>query len=140
MIRNTRGEMVTARAKDVALLLRKLTDIHDYLEPLRRHGIRYVVEGELGRGAMGVVLRARERATGRPVAIKLIAPGGAQGVRVERFRREGEALAALHHPGIVGIHGVGRAEGVDWLVLELVEGARPLDVAARTLGPRERVV
>ena len=46
VIRNTRGEMVSARAKDVALLLRKLTDIHDYLEPLRRHGIRYVVEGE----------------------------------------------------------------------------------------------
>ena len=45
-IRNTRGENVLARAKDVAILLRKLTDIHDYLEPLRREGIRYVVEGE----------------------------------------------------------------------------------------------
>jgi ATP-dependent helicase/nuclease subunit A len=45
-ILNTRGETVYAQPKDVAILLRKLTDIHDYLEPLRRHGIRYVVEGE----------------------------------------------------------------------------------------------
>ncbi len=43
---DARGETVPARARDVAILLRKLTDIHDYLEPLRRRGIRYVVEGE----------------------------------------------------------------------------------------------
>lgn len=45
-ILNPRGESVRARPRDVAILLRKLTDIHDYLEPLRRQGIRYVVEGE----------------------------------------------------------------------------------------------
>jgi ATP-dependent helicase/nuclease subunit A len=45
-ILNPRGERVLAQAKDIAILLRKLTDIHDYLEPLRRRGIRYVVEGE----------------------------------------------------------------------------------------------
>ena len=45
-ILNARGETVHAQAKDIAILMRKLTDIHDYLEPFRRHGIRYVVEGE----------------------------------------------------------------------------------------------
>jgi ATP-dependent helicase/nuclease subunit A len=45
-ILNARGDTVHAQPKDVAILLRKLTDIHDYLEPLRRQGIRYVVEGE----------------------------------------------------------------------------------------------
>ena len=45
-ILNPRGETVYAQPKDVAILMRKLTDIHDYLEPLRRQGIRYVVEGE----------------------------------------------------------------------------------------------
>ncbi|HXV49536.1 MAG TPA: UvrD-helicase domain-containing protein [Candidatus Binatia bacterium] len=45
-IQSARGETVYAQPKDVAILLRKLTDIHDYLEPLRRQGIRYVVEGE----------------------------------------------------------------------------------------------
>ena len=45
-ILNRRGERVCAQPRDVAILLRKLTDIHDYLEPLRSKGIRYVVEGE----------------------------------------------------------------------------------------------
>jgi ATP-dependent helicase/nuclease subunit A len=43
---NAEGEQVRAQPKDIAMLFRKLTDIHDYLEPLRRRGIRYVVEGE----------------------------------------------------------------------------------------------
>jgi ATP-dependent helicase/nuclease subunit A len=43
---NAEGEQVRAQPKDVAILFRKLTGIHDYLEPLRRRGIRYVVEGE----------------------------------------------------------------------------------------------
>jgi ATP-dependent helicase/nuclease subunit A len=40
------GQSIPAQQKDIALLFRKLTDIQDYIEPLRRHGIRYVVEGE----------------------------------------------------------------------------------------------
>jgi ATP-dependent helicase/nuclease subunit A len=43
---NERGQQVLAQPKDVALLFRKLTDIHEYLEPFRRRNIRYVVEGE----------------------------------------------------------------------------------------------
>ncbi len=46
MILSAKGDPAPAQPKDVAILFRKLTDIHDYLEPLRRHGIRYVVEGE----------------------------------------------------------------------------------------------
>jgi ATP-dependent helicase/nuclease subunit A len=46
VILNSRGEKVRAQPKDIAVLFRKLTDIHDYLEPFRRQGIRYVVEGE----------------------------------------------------------------------------------------------
>ncbi len=45
-ILNPQGETVHVQPKDIAILMRKLTDIHDYLEPLRRQGIRYVVEGE----------------------------------------------------------------------------------------------
>jgi ATP-dependent helicase/nuclease subunit A len=43
---NSSGEQVRTQPKDIAILFRKLTDIHDYLEPFRRNGIRYVVEGE----------------------------------------------------------------------------------------------
>jgi ATP-dependent helicase/nuclease subunit A len=45
-ILNSSGEQLRAQPKDIAILFRKLTDIHDYLEPFRRNGIRYVVEGE----------------------------------------------------------------------------------------------
>jgi ATP-dependent helicase/nuclease subunit A len=46
VIMSASGQSVYAQPKDVAILFRKLTDIHDYLEPFRRHGIRYIVEGE----------------------------------------------------------------------------------------------
>src|SRR5262245_42407397 len=45
-ILNSSGEQVRVQPKDIAILFRKLTDIHDYLEPFRRNGVRYVVEGE----------------------------------------------------------------------------------------------
>ncbi|HEY7321933.1 MAG TPA: UvrD-helicase domain-containing protein [Candidatus Binatia bacterium] len=45
-ILNSSGELVRTQPKDIAILFRKLTDIHDYLEPFRRNSIRYVVEGE----------------------------------------------------------------------------------------------
>jgi ATP-dependent helicase/nuclease subunit A len=45
-ILNSKGEHVRAKPKDIAILFTKLTDIHDYLEPFRRNGVRYVVEGE----------------------------------------------------------------------------------------------
>ncbi|MBX3468809.1 MAG: SUMF1/EgtB/PvdO family nonheme iron enzyme [Planctomycetes bacterium] len=93
----------------------------------------YEVEGELGRGAMGVVLRARERGTGRRVALKLVVAAGgrvdpARAARTrERFRREGEITASLRHPGIVRVHAAGEAEGVPFLAYELVEGSRTLE-------------
>jgi ATP-dependent helicase/nuclease subunit A len=45
-ILNSKGEVVRTEPKDIAILFRKLTNIHDYLEPFRRNGIRYIVEGE----------------------------------------------------------------------------------------------
>ena len=82
----------------------------------------YEVLGELGRGGMGVVLRARDGRTGREVALKtLLRP---QPEALARFRREAEALAALDHPGIVKVHGTGEADGRPYMVCELVEGAR----------------
>ena len=94
--------------------------------------------GELGRGGMGVVLRARERASARLVALKLVLEVG-EGVRRERFRREGELAARLDHVGIVRVHAAGEAGGVPWLAYELVEGARPLDQVLPGLPLRQRV-
>jgi len=98
----------------------------------------YLVEGELGRGAMGVVYVARDQGTGRRVALKLI-QGDVDARRLERFRREGELTARLRHPGVVGVHSAGTWEGKPYLAYELVEGARTLDQAFKERELVERV-
>jgi len=75
---------------------------------------------------MGVVYRARERASGREVALKLLSSAISER-RLARFRREGEVTAALQHPAVVRVHEAGEVEGVPWIAYELVEGARTLD-------------
>jgi len=98
----------------------------------------FTVTGELGRGGMGTVLRARDPAN-REVALKL-GPAGASDERRARFEREGQIAAGLDHPGIVGVHAAGALpDGRPYLAFELVEGARNLD-AAFAGAPRERRV
>src|SRR5438309_2561883 len=78
-------------------------------------GSSYTVEGELGRGGMGVVYKARDERLKRQVAIKVLPPELAfrEEIRI-RFLREAETAARLSHPHIVPIHSVG--EGPDGLV------------------------
>jgi serine/threonine protein kinase len=99
----------------------------------------YDVLGELGRGGMGVVYRARDRRLGRDVALKVLVAGPhSAGEWRERFRRETEAVAALRHPNIVQVFEVGEHRGLPYLALELVEGeslARRLTAAP--LRPRQ---
>ena len=99
---------------------------------------RWQVLGTLGQGAMGVVYRAREGATGREVALKVLA-GGLSPERRERFRREGALCAALEHPGIVRVHAAGEWGPRPFLIYELVEGARPLDQVLPGLARPERL-
>jgi S1-C subfamily serine protease/tRNA A-37 threonylcarbamoyl transferase component Bud32 len=82
----------------------------------------YAVTQEIGRGAMGVVYKAREEALNRPVALKMILAGSHAGARdVARFRREVETVAGLRHPNIVSIYAVGEAGGLPYCALEYVE-------------------
>ena len=87
---------------------------------------RYEIIGELGRGAMGAVLRARDPAVGRTVALKCILSGALAGDQTnefrERFYREARAAGALAHPGIVPVFDVGEDDGTPFLVMELVQG------------------
>jgi serine/threonine protein kinase len=87
---------------------------------------RYEIIDELGRGAMGAVLRARDPAMGRDVALKCILSGALAGDQTnefrERFYREARAAGALAHPGIVPVFDVGEDEGTQFLVMELVQG------------------
>ena len=77
----------------------------------------------IGRGGMGVVYKARQKALNRVVALKLLAPGRAQEESfATRFVREAQALAALNHPNIVTIYDFGEAGGFYYLLMEHVDG------------------
>jgi serine/threonine-protein kinase len=95
---------------------------------------RYEVIDELGRGAMGSVLRAKDPTMGRTVAIKTIlaaALNSEHGIEFrERFNREARAAGALAHPGIVPVYDVGDQDGMPYLVMEYVQG-RTLDAAIK---------
>jgi serine/threonine protein kinase len=92
-------------------------------------GDAYTIEGEIGRGGMGVVYRARDERLQRRVAIKVLPPELAfqQDIR-ERFTREAQTAARLSHPHIVPIHTVGEGQGLVYFVMGYVEGE---SVAAR---------
>ena len=87
---------------------------------------RYEILRELGRGAMGRVVLARDRRAQREVAIKLLAAQELGERAGARLQREGELLASLRHPGVVRVHSVGLWRGQPYLVMDHVEGAREL--------------
>jgi serine/threonine-protein kinase len=102
---------------------------------------RYVIQQELGRGAMGVVYKALDSVLERPVAVKTV------NITLEReyadkyekrFYQEARAAGSLNHPNIVTIHDVGKAGDVVFMAMEYIEGVelrsligegRPLRVA-----------
>jgi tetratricopeptide (TPR) repeat protein len=96
------------------------------------------LEAELGRGGMGVVFRATDLRADRSVALKVVLQADA-GVSTQRFVREAQVVAALKHPGIVGVHDAALLEGVPCIVYELVEGGRTLETAFRSLTLAERL-
>jgi TolB-like protein len=83
----------------------------------------YEITAKLGAGGMGQVYRATDTKLGRDVALKVLpAEMASSAERLERFRREAKALAALDHPGIVTVFSVEEADDVHYLTMQLVEG------------------
>jgi predicted Ser/Thr protein kinase len=85
-------------------------------------GGQYEVLRLLGKGAMGAVFLAREKALDREVAIKVLPPEGSGDDGRERFRREARIAARLTHPNIVPLHSFGEAGGLLYLVMGYVRG------------------
>jgi eukaryotic-like serine/threonine-protein kinase len=83
----------------------------------------YTISARLGEGGMGVVYRAVDTRLSRTVALKVVAGAALPDPALrQRFAREARAASSLNHPNIVTIHDVGEVDGVDFLVMELVEG------------------
>src|SRR5438128_4407888 len=87
-------------------------------------GSSYTIEGEIGRGGMGVVYQARDERLKRQVAIKVLPPEISFSEEILiRFRREAETAARLSHPHIVPIHSVGEGpDGLVYFVMAYVDG------------------
>ena len=121
-------------AKTIAIAPEEVSERDALLAQLRHElATEYEVEGELGRGAMGVVFKAVEIELGRQVALKVLPPGLGQGAAAERFKREARLAAALDHPSIIPIYRVGRVAGTYYFAMKFVEG-RALDTIIETQG------
>jgi serine/threonine protein kinase len=83
----------------------------------------YEIVAPLGAGGMGEVYRATDTRLGRDVAVKVLPPHLSASPELrERFEREARAISSLNHARICTLHDVGHQEGVDFLVMEYLEG------------------
>jgi serine/threonine protein kinase len=108
------------------------------------NGIRlgpYEIVAPAGAGGMGEVYRARDTRLDRTVAIKILPQHlTAKSVVTQRFQREARALSSLQHPHICTLYDVGHQDGIDFLVMEFLEGKTLADLLAKGPLPFEQVL
>jgi len=102
---------------------------------------RYEIRSKFGEGGMGEVYRAFDSKIGREVAIKVLsAEFAANKERVARFEQKAQAAGALNHPNILAIHDVDTANGVLYVVSELLEGEELRDHLNRGAIPLRKTI
>jgi serine/threonine protein kinase/tetratricopeptide (TPR) repeat protein len=85
--------------------------------------LHYRILGKIGEGGMGRVYKAEDTKLGRHVALKLLAPDSYEDVNAKRrLLAEAQAASVLNHPNIVTIYAIEEADGLDFIVMEFVEG------------------
>jgi hypothetical protein len=107
--------------------------------PLPQQAGRYRIEGEIGRGAMGVVLRAWDPDLHRPLAVKILMEAHAhQSDLARRFHEEAQITGQLQHPGIPPIHEVGvLPDGRPFFAMKLIRGQTLAEQLCRRPQPGE---
>src|SRR5467141_3290488 len=97
----------------------------------------YEITSPLGSGGMGEVYTARDTRLDRTVAIKVLPDALAADPQFrERFDREARAISQLNHPHICTLHDVGHQDGIDFLVMEYLEGETLAERIAKVGGPK----
>lgn len=98
----------------------------------------FEIRREIGRGGMGTVFEGWQRSLQRVVAVKVLAaPIGLTDTAVQRFQREAQAAAKLHHTNIVPIYAQGEQEGVYYYAMELVRGRSVHDIIVEARGSQD---
>lgn len=101
----------------------------------------YEVSATLGAGGMGEVYRAKDTRLGRDVAIKVLPGALAQSAdRLQRFEQEARVLGTMNHPNLLAIFDVGREDGLQYLVSELLEGQSLRERLSDGALPQRKVV
>ena len=131
---NGEGEVLQAVMRLLDAHRGSETFLEDQTRPSQRIG-RYLVTGELGRGAMGIVYEAIDPLIGRKVAVKVIhlqafADAGEARFLRDRLFREARSAGALSHPGIVVVFDVGQEGDLAFIAMERVEGVSLYQVLA----------
>ncbi len=121
-------EQLGARLQDVD----SVAPVHGVSKSPKEVG-GYAIIREVGRGGMGVVYEAEDQSLGRHVALKVLPFHRLLDERrLERFRREARAAAALEHPAIVPVYGIGEDRGVHYYAMQFIRG-QSLDQVLREI-------
>lgn len=111
-LEHVKRDRISSGSGDVRVSLPKLERLGDFR-----------IEGELGRGGMGVVFEAVQESLDRRVALKVVPQASLlTGNQLERFRREAQIAARLHHSNIVPVYGSGESDGYHWYAMQHIDG------------------